>query len=408
MNGPRDRWDTNYEWKAILLLALGFGLVGLDRWIITPVFPLMMRTLHLSYQDLGTAVGALAIVWGLSAIWTGRLADVIGRRKVAIPALVVFSIMSALTGMATGILSLVIVRAVMGATEGAYLPACTAATNEAAAPVRRGRDLGIVLCAFPLVGLGLGPIIATQLLRVVPSWRWVFFLVAIPGLILAAFLHRVLREPLRQTRDDQAMKWLEVIRSKNIILAIGAMICAMSCIFVLGAMVPSYLVDYLRFSPERMGVIMSALGVGGCVGNFLMPTISDYFGRRTTLAGAAALATIFTFVLTLIGPDFLSLYLVLFAVALFSFGILATAAGPIAIEAVPPELAASAVGVVSGAGEVFGGGIAPIIAGFVADRYGIQHVLYLGLAGCTCAVAVGLFLNETAPRFAVRTVRRAL
>jgi predicted MFS family arabinose efflux permease len=405
MNRPDDHWDTSYEWKAILLLALGFGLVGLDRWIITPVFPLMMRDLHLSYQDLGSAVGALAVVWGLSALWTGRLADLIGRRKVAIPALVVFSLMSALTGMTTGMLSLVLVRAIMGATEGAYLPACTAATNEAAAPARRGRGLGFVLCAFPLIGLGLGPIAATQLLTVVPSWRWVFFLVALPGLILAAFLYRVLREPARQTPDRHVIGWLDVIRSRNIILAIGVMVCAMSCIFVLGAMVPSYLVDYLKFDTGRMGIIMSSLGFGGCVGNFLMPTVSDYLGRRTTLVGAAVIATMSAFALTLVGPDFLTLYVTLFTIALSSFGIMATAAGPISIEAVAPETAASAVGIVSGAGEVFGGGIAPIIAGFVADRYGIQHVLYIGLIGCGCAILVGLFLVETAPRIMAARLR---
>jgi predicted MFS family arabinose efflux permease len=401
MNQRGENWDASYEWKVILLLALGFGLVGLDRWIITPVFPYMMRDLHLSYLDLGSAVGALAIVWGLSAVWTGRLADLIGRRKVAIPALIIFSLASALTGMTTGITALILVRALMGATEGAYLPACTAATNEAAAPARRGRDLGFVLCAFPLLGLGLGPIIATQLLKIVPSWRWVFFLVAVPGLILAAFLYRVLRDPGQQTRNVQVGTWAKVIRSRNILLATGAMICAMSCIFVLGAMVPSYLVDYLKFSPGRMGVVMSALGFGGCVGNFLMPSVSDYLGRRTTLIGAAAMATLAALLLTRVGPDFLPLYLILFTVSLFSFGIMATAAGPIAIEAVTPELAASAVGVVTGTGEIFGGGIAPMIAGFVADRFGIQHVLYIGFVGCSCAIVIGLLLVETAPRFVV-------
>src|SRR6266853_1350286 len=40
--------DTSYEWKAVTLLGLGFGLVGLDRWIIAPLFPFMMKDLHLS------------------------------------------------------------------------------------------------------------------------------------------------------------------------------------------------------------------------------------------------------------------------------------------------------------------------------------------------------------------------
>ena len=38
------QWDTAYEWKAVLLLGLGFGLVGLDRWIIAPLFPCMVAT----------------------------------------------------------------------------------------------------------------------------------------------------------------------------------------------------------------------------------------------------------------------------------------------------------------------------------------------------------------------------
>jgi len=57
-------WSAGYEKRAITLLAGGFGLVGLDRWIVAPVFPAMMRDLGLSYQDLGNLVGALAIGWG--------------------------------------------------------------------------------------------------------------------------------------------------------------------------------------------------------------------------------------------------------------------------------------------------------------------------------------------------------
>jgi len=52
-----------YEWKAVALLTVGFGLVGLDRWIIAPLFPSIMRDLRLSYQDLGNIIGILGITW---------------------------------------------------------------------------------------------------------------------------------------------------------------------------------------------------------------------------------------------------------------------------------------------------------------------------------------------------------
>ena len=57
-------WDSQYEWKAVLLLALGFGLVGLDRWMIGPLYPLMMKDLNLDYQDLGNIMGILGLAWG--------------------------------------------------------------------------------------------------------------------------------------------------------------------------------------------------------------------------------------------------------------------------------------------------------------------------------------------------------
>lgn len=389
-----------YEWKAVLLLALGFGLVGLDRWIITPLFPSIMRDLQLSYQDVGNAVGALAIVWGFSAIWMGRLADRIGRRKVLIPALIMFSLMSAFTGFATGVLSLVMARALMGAAEGAYTPACTAATSEASEPRRRGLGQGIVFCAFPLLGLGLGPIIATQLLMVVPSWRWVFYVVAIPGLIVAVFLYWILRDPPRPVHTAPAIAWSEILRPRNVRLAILTMICAMSCVFVLGAMMPSYLVDYLHLSPTQMGLLMSALGFGGALGNFLLPAVSDYVGRKATVIGGAVIAAIALVVFTRLGIDVPSLYVALFVVAVFSFGIVSTTSGPVATEAVAPAIASSAIGIVSGAAEIFGGGVAPIIAGFVANHFGIQYVLYIGLVGLCAAIPIGALLIETAPRVA--------
>ncbi|MEO0369174.1 MAG: MFS transporter, partial [Pseudomonadota bacterium] len=71
-------WDKRYERKAIMLLAVGFGLVGLDRFIIMPLFPVIAEDLGLTYQDLGLISGSLAFTWGLAAIFGGGLADRIG------------------------------------------------------------------------------------------------------------------------------------------------------------------------------------------------------------------------------------------------------------------------------------------------------------------------------------------
>ena len=300
MAGPSPKWDTQYQWKAVTLLALGFGLVGLDRWIVAPLFPFMAKDLGLDYQAIGNLVGALGLVWGVFAIVSGRLSDSIGHRRVLVPAILLFSLMSGLSGAAAGFGSLLLVRGMMGLFEGSYCPTSFAATAAAAHPSRRGLLQGLQQSGFALFGFGLGPIIATQLLLVVPSWRWVFWIVAIPGFVVGLLLWIVLREPqatqggaaIGASGAPQHAGWGQVLKSKNILLCMLGLAAAMSCIFVLGGMLPSYLTDYLKLTPQQMGFVASALGFGGFLGQFAVPGVSDVLGRRPTailgFLGAAA------------------------------------------------------------------------------------------------------------------------
>jgi predicted MFS family arabinose efflux permease len=392
--------DSNYEWKAILLLALGFGLVGLDRWIIAPLFPAMMQDLHLTYADLGNIIGILGFTWGVFSIVLGNVSDRFGRRIVLIPSLLAFSLMAGFSGAAGGVAALLMLRAVMGATEGAYLSSSVAAAGEASAPRRRGLNQGLMLSAFPLFGLALAPIIATRLLLVVPSWRWVFFIVAIPGLVLAFFMWRVIREPqhLAVRSASEKASWFDILRSRNVVLAMVSLVCAMSCVFVLASMVPNYLQDYLKLSGPQMGLVMSGLGFGGFAGEWLLCTVSDFAGRRsmTLVSFLGALVSLYAFKNT--GAEPLALFLGLFAASFFSFGILGLMTGPVATEGVRPALIASAIGIVSGAGEIVGGGLVPVIAGHVAESRGIQNSFYVSFVGLAVGVFVSLFLIETAPR----------
>ncbi len=398
------RWDTSYEWKAVTLLGLGFGLVGLDRWIIAPLFPFMLGDLGLDIQDQGNIIGILGMTWGVFAIFSGRLSDSIGHRKILIPAMLSFSVLSGLSGMATGFASLFAVRLLMGVMEGSYCPTSFAATAAASYPARRGFLQGVQQCGFALFGLALGPIIATQLLQVVPSWRWVFLIAAIPGLVIGGLLYLVLREP-PDTQGGRMVgavetggRWVDVFKSRNIVLSMLGLFCAMTCVFVLGAMVPNYLLDYLKLAPTQMGFVMSGLGFGGFVGQFAVPGLSDLFGRRVMAVLGFLGAAVFVYLLKGTGANPPALFALLFVVSFCCLGNIALITGPIATESAPAGLISSAIGMVVGAGEIFGGGVAPIIAGAVAQSYGIQSILWVALSGVVLGVIVSVFFRETAPR----------
>jgi MFS family permease len=396
-------WDTAYEWRAVALLGAGFGLVGLDRWIIAPLFPFIAADLGLAEGDIGRLAGILGILWGVFAIFSGRLSDRVGHRRILIPAILLFSMMSGLSGAASGLTALILIRALMGAMEGTYCPTSFTAVAAASKPLRRGFNQGLQQSGFALFGLALGPLIATQLLNVVPSWRWVFWIVAIPGFIVGLLLFLVLREPAN-TQGGRLIgaaeaegRWIDVLRVPNIIVCMAALLCAMSCVFVLSALVPVYLVNVLKLSAADMGVVTSAIGFGGFFGQFGWPGLSDRLGRKPLAVLGFIGAALAVGWFANLGAGLLPLFASLFVCAFFCLGNVALITGPIATESAPAGLISAAIGLVVGAGEIFGGGVAPIIAGGIADKYGLPSVLNVALIGVVLGVVVCLFLRETAP-----------
>ncbi len=406
MQQNNNNWDTEYEWKVVLLLALGFGLVGLDRWILSSLWPTMIAELGFEPGTVGTLAGLTGITWGIFAIFSGRLADKIGHRKILITAIVLFSLMGGFTGMIQTLVMLIAIRAIMGAAEGSYTAPSFTAVAVASKPERRGLNQGLQQCGFALIGFALAPIIATQLLEAGFSWRIIFWIAAVPGFIVAAFLIKVLKEP-QDTMGAAALgvaqaehkdvSWFKVFSSSNIIVCMIMLMCAMSCVFVLGAMVPVYLQVVLELTPGQMGLVASAVGFGGFFGQFGWPGLSDKMGRKPVCTIGFIGATICVFWFFQTGPSIGALFVSLFLTAFFCLGNVALITGPISTESAPTGLVAASIGIVVGTGEIFGGGVAPAIAGGVANSMGLPSIVWVPVIGVALGIVVSLFLKETAP-----------
>src|SRR5690242_11874135 len=121
-------WDTRYEFWAVLAMSVAFGLVGLDRFILMPLLPSIGKDLGLNYTQSNLLVSALAVAWGFAAIFAGNLSDHLGRRAVLVPSVVLFSLFSVFSGMAGGFVALLLIRGLMGISEGAVASTGVAVT----------------------------------------------------------------------------------------------------------------------------------------------------------------------------------------------------------------------------------------------------------------------------------------
>jgi predicted MFS family arabinose efflux permease len=368
------------EVRTVVLLSLGFGLVGIDRFLISTMYPVIARDLHLNYSDIGLITGALAIAWGISALIMGNLSDRIGRRRVLTISLVVFSLLIGASGLATGLLTLIAVRVVMGFADGAYTPVSIAGTLAASPAGRRGLNIGIQQMMLPLFGLGLAPLFVAGVLRFI-EWRLVFLIFVIPGLLLAFLVWRTvpnLATPSSDPKPRQSWSdWKAVLSFSNVRVATLLMLCWLTCLITTSAFMPNYLVDHLKLRSEQMGIVMSAIGLGATVGTLLLPWLSDKVGRKPVMALSSIGVLASLLLLANTGDSVVILFTFLFFVHFFNNALIALTVGPLCMEAVPASLMATASGLVIAVGELFGGGLAPVIVGRVAQSFGIAHVLWL-------------------------------
>jgi len=383
------------EIRVVGLMALGFGLVGIDRFLISPLFPTIARELNLNYSDIGTIAGSLALAWGVAALLMGNLSDHIGRRKVLTGALILFSLLIGASGFATGLMGLVLVRVVMGFADGAFTPPSISATIEASPQNRHGLNIGIQQMMLPLAGLALAPWLVGLLLQHI-GWRYIFALFALPGLVLALLVWRHLPEQATPNQERNSLEdWRKVLAYHNIRLLMAMMLCWLTCLITTSALMPSYLVDFHRLTDAQMGGIMAAIGIGATIGTLTLPALSDFTGRKPVMIISTIGVAGSLWMLSGTGNDPTMLFCWLGAVHFFNNACITLTVGPICAETVPPSLMATAVGVVIACGELGGGGLAPIIAGQVADRFGIEHILWLPLGAMGVALLLVLFLKET-------------
>jgi MFS family permease len=381
------------------VLALGFGLVGIDRFMIVTLFPVIAKELALGYGAIGLITGALSIAWGSAALFMGNVSDRIGRRPVLIGSLLVFSSLVGASGLATGLFSLIAVRIVMGLADGAFMPASIAATLAVSAEKRRGLNIGLQQMTGSLFGLGLAPLIVSMLIGVI-NWRWIFALFVLPGFFVAGLVASAIpraekgKTPVEVKPRDGLADYIAVVRSRNIRVLMALMLAWLTCLVSISAFLPSYLIDHLKLSFGQMGQVMSAIGFGGAFGTVLLLWMSDKFGRKLIMLLAAMVALVAIWLLSRCGADVPSCFACLFVAMGCITALLTLTVGPMCDRSVPPELAATASGVVIATGELFGGGFAPVIVGWVAQRFGIEHVLWTPLVALIFAVGIGTLFKE--------------
>jgi DHA2 family multidrug resistance protein-like MFS transporter len=190
------------RWLALGAMALSVLVVGLDLTVLNLALPTLGADLHASTSDLQWFIDSYSLVLAAALLPAGLLGDRLGRKKILVPALVLFGVASLACAYSRSSAELVAARAVLGLGAAVILPLSLAVIPVLFAAEERQKAIAVVMSAV-FIGYPLGPILGGWLLDT--FWWGSVFLINVPviasALVAVAVLMPESRSDLRPRID---------------------------------------------------------------------------------------------------------------------------------------------------------------------------------------------------------------
>jgi MFS family permease len=372
-------------------VAAGFGIVA-------PAIPLFARSFGVSRAAAGAVVSAFALMRLSSALGVGRLVNRIGERIVLGVGIGIVAVSSALAGLASDYVQLLVLRGVGGIGSAMFSVSANSLLIGATTSSQRGRAVGAFSGGFLIGGIagpGLGGLITGWSLRA-PFFLYAGTLAAAGAVGLALLPRRH-----RQSGHDPAQPAepsLTVARALRLpafrAAAFANLADNWASLGVRAAIIPLLVLEVLHRSPIWTGIGLTVFTVANVVTLLLSSRLADRRGRRPVLlAGCLGSAA---GCLLLVPATSLALFLLAMLIFGAGSGLLDVAPGAMLGDVIGGR-GGTVVAVYQMSGDV-GSLAGPLVAGFLADTTGYGSAFGLTAAVLVLAAALGARAPETLTR----------
>ena len=376
-------------WGRLAANSTAHMIEHLFNGVIAVILPLITTSLGLSLAQAGALASARTLMAGAASFPSGFLADLGSRRNLFLGLCLGMIGLSCLgLSAAWSFFALLIFMALGGAGGGGFHPQSLAILSTAYRE-KRAFALGVHDSSANL-GEVIGPL-ALGLLITFVDWRNALQIWAIPGLtigLLYALFGGEERVAVPQQRDYRRALWEDVLKNKTVFSLVAVSTLRAMGQTALSVFLPLYLSLHLKLSAGIAGAYMSLLYFFAGVAPAFVGWIADRFGHRSLITGFSFSSVVVIVAIPYLGTS------PLLPVALAALGALLWALRPVivtaAMEAAPQNLTGSIVAVIYGAnmGVSF---LAPLMAGLIADAYGLPTAL-LSISAFPLLAAVVMIL----------------
>jgi sugar phosphate permease len=277
----------------------------MDRTGISIAAPYMAKEFKFSQTQIGIIFSVFLWAYAIGQIPVGWIADRVGPRLVLLIIVPFWSLMTAMTAVATGLFSLSAIRFVFGLAEAGAFPTATRGMQLWFPESERGIVQGVTH-SFSRFAIAIVPFIAVSIVTAL-GWRWIFYLFGTIGIIwsLAFFvLYRNLPgnhpkvnvtelahirgrssdgtiNPPIDLRTRPKAPWKTIFRSPNMWYIAAGYCCFYYGTYFYVTWFPAYLLEYRNLSLKEMGVLAPLPLIAGMAGDILGGTLTDRVYRKT-------------------------------------------------------------------------------------------------------------------------------
>jgi MFS family permease len=411
-------------WYAIVVLTLANVSSFVDRQILTLLVGPIQRDLELSDTQMSYLLGlSFAVFYSLMAFPIARLADARSRRAIISVGIAVWSLMTAAAGLARTYAQLFLARVGVGIGEAALNPPAFSLIADTVPPQRLATAIGVFSMGI-YVGVGLAQIIGGAVVGLVEGqegwtlplvgdvrpWQVVFFVVGLPGLLLAA-LTLTIREPPRRAGSSpiplrEVIRYLRTHARTLMLHHVGLALIALVN-YGFGGWLPTFFVRTHGWTVSQAGYLLGVANLTfGIAGVVLAGRVADWLQARGVpdaklrVIAAAALGLLICDVATPLMPTGTLAAIGIFPLSFFAsapFGVGAAAVQ----EVVPARMRAQASALYLFVLNIIGLSLGPTAVALqtdylFADEAALRYSLAL-VAGLALPVAVALLTAGFAP-----------
>ena len=281
--------STKAAYYALGILTIVYSINFIDRQLLSILQESIKADLMLSDAQLGLLTGfAFALFYTFAGLPIASLADRSNRRNIVAISLTIWSGMTAISGLAQNYWQLLAARVGVGIGEAGGSPPSHSMISDIFPPEKRASAIG-----FYSTGISIGILFGFLFggwLNEFFGWRVAFFVVGIPGVLLALVLYLTVPEPIRGLAENRAstgenpsmMTVFKVLLSRRsfLFMALGAAMNAFAG-YSTANWVASFMIRTHQMPTGELGTWLALIiGLGGAIGVFGSGVLADNLGKK--------------------------------------------------------------------------------------------------------------------------------